>query len=113
MANVNTHLACIAHVCDGDNAVLFGEHGVVLPESELDIKVKNKGNAAHFGGRGNTYSMDAWVRRQMKQDQNTMQVYAVVSGFTRPGAFEMKMCRISVEPIPSRISTPKRFSHLS
>ena len=33
--------------------------------------------------------------------------------FILPGALDMKMCSISVEPMPSRISTPKRFFHSS
>ena len=40
-------------------------------------------------------------------------IWPVLPGLIAPGRFEMKMCRISVDPMPSRMSTPKRSRHLS
>ena len=84
-ANVNSILACIAAICDGYNAVLFRQNGgVVIPEAELEIKDNNQSRVTHFGRKGNTYSMDAWVRKQRNKDAK-MNVDSMESGFIRQG----------------------------
>ena len=86
MTDVNKILACVAQVCDGENDVLFRKNGgMIIPVGDAKISIKPNSNVTHFRRRGNTYAMDAWVKRKgVAKDENKMEVDAV-SGFTRQG----------------------------
>ena len=86
MTDVNKILACVAQVCDGENDVLFRkDSGMMIPVGDAKISIKPNSNVTHFRRRGNTYAMDAWVKRKgVAKDENKMEVDAT-SGFTRQG----------------------------
>ena len=89
MTDVNKILACIAEICDGGNDVLFRKNGgLIIPQGDMKLELKADGNITNFNRKGNTYAMDAWVRRSKpkatKARSNAMEVDAT-SGFTRPG----------------------------
>ena len=92
MTDVNKILACVAQVCDGNNDVLFRKNGgMIIPTGDAKIEIKPNSNVTHFGRKGNTYAMDAWVQKDKvrkdtgrKQKTVSMEVDAV-SGFTRQG----------------------------
>ena len=85
MTDVNTILACVARLCDGEHDVLFRKNGgMVIPIGDAKIEIKPNSNVTHFGRKGNTYSMDAWIKKDKKKAQKkvNMEVDAV-SGFIR------------------------------
>ena len=88
MTDVNKILACVAQVCDGENDVLFRKNGgMIIPIGDAKIEIKPNANVTHFGRKGNTYAMDAWVKKVKKAQgpkKDAMDVDAV-SGFTRQG----------------------------
>ena len=90
MTDVNKILACIAEVCDGGNDVLFRKNGgMIIPQGDMKLELKTDGNITNFNRTGNTYAMDAWVKRtkpkaKAKAKGHAMDVDAM-SGFTRPG----------------------------
>ena len=89
MTDVNNILACVAQVCDGDNDVLFRKNGgLIIPIGDAKIEIKPNSNVTHFGRKGNTYAMDAWVKKAKSkmtaQKKDAMEVDGV-SGFTRQG----------------------------
>ena len=89
MTDVNKILACIAEICDGGNDVLFRKNGgLIIPQGDMKLEFKADGNITNFNRKGNTYAMDAWVKRTKpkatKARSNAMDVDAT-SGFTRPG----------------------------
>ena len=93
MTDVNKILACIAEVCDGGNDVLFRKNGgMIIPQGDMKLDLKVDGNITNFNRTGNTYSMDAWVKRgksrskpQTKPPRSTAMDVDATSGFTRPG----------------------------
>ena len=90
MADVSKILACVAMVCDGStqgsNIVIFKKNGgLVVPENDVKIVIKPGSPVTNIRRKGNTYGMDAWVKRQraVQQRGDPMQIDNT-SGFTRP-----------------------------
>ena len=70
--------------------MLFRKNGgIIIPIGDAKIDIKPNANVTHFSRKGNTYSMDAWVRKEKakapKKGKSAMEVDSV-SGFTRQGA---------------------------
>ena len=64
MADVNKILACVAMVCDADNAVLFKKNGgLVIPEVDLKVISRPGSPVTNVRRTGNTYGLDAWVKK--------------------------------------------------
>ena len=62
--------------------------GILIPIGDAKIEIKPNCNVTHFDRKGNTYAMDAWVKKEkakaQKKEKKAMEVDAV-SGFTRQG----------------------------
>ena len=78
MTEVNKILACVAMICDAKNHVLYSRNGGwIIPEKDVKILVKEGAKVTPFSRKGNTYVMDAWVRKPATENKKT--------GFSRPG----------------------------
>ena len=66
-------------VCDNDNVVIYtNTGGMVVPEKDVDIRVKPDSPTTAVRRKGNTYSMDAWVKTS-----------AEATGFTGQGTTKL------------------------
>ena len=80
LAYVNKILACVGMICDANNvAVSMKNGGMIVPEKDIEIRVKPDSPTTAVRRKGNTYSMDAWVRKNKSTGETE-------SSFIRPGA---------------------------
>ena len=64
MTDVNNILACVAMICDAKNFVLYSRTGGwIIPEKDVKIMLKEGAKPTPFNRKGNTYAMDAWIRK--------------------------------------------------
>ena len=80
LAYVNKILACVGMICDANNVAVFMKNGgMIVPEKDIEIRVKPDSPTTAVRRKGNTYSMDAWVRKNKSTGETE-------SSFIRPGA---------------------------
>ena len=76
-------------MCDANNSVLFRKNGgLVIPDKDLKVIIRPGSPVTNVRRRGNTYGLDAWVKRSQLQKSpksNAMDVDGT-SSFTRQGA---------------------------
>ena len=78
MTDVNKILACVAMICDDGKFVIYSKAcGLIVAEKDVKIMLKEGAKSTPFSRKGNTYAMDAWVRKPANEK---------TVGFSRPGA---------------------------
>ena len=62
-AAVNKCISSVGGITDAENVVIFGRTGgMVIPEKDVKIIVKDHSRLTNFRRHGMVYRMDAWVK---------------------------------------------------
>ena len=64
LAQVNKIWACVGMLCDAGNVAIFMKHGgMIVPEKDVEVRMRPDSQTTGIRRCGKTFTMDAWVRR--------------------------------------------------